>query len=429
MQEINRKEYTKILNLIHKEVIPAIGCTEPIAVALAVAKATSILQHTPHSIKVLLSPNIYKNAIGVGIPNTGMTGLPIAIALGATIGDADKGLEVLCNTNKDSVEEAKQYLASNNVSIGIDKETTDVLYIKCEARYDDLVCETIISGSHTNFTSICLNGKQLLCNTSCFGASSREEDAVLSLRKVYEFALNASCEDLEFLYEGALMNYDAASKSFSGEFGHGLGRLLQSGRHCDIFGDGILKEVLSYTSGACDARMSGAMIPVMSNSGSGNQGISASVPVLVFGRSKSKSKEEILRALAISNLTVIYIKQTLGRLSALCGCVVAATGSSCGITYLMGGGYEEISYAVKNMIGNITGMICDGAKPSCSLKVSSGVTTAMLSAVLAIEHKHISSYEGIIDEDVDKCIQNMTNIGRLGMQETDKMILKIMTTK
>jgi L-cysteine desulfidase len=175
--------------------------------------------------------------------------------------------------------------------------------------------------------------------------------------------------------------------------------------------------------------MSGAMVPVMSNSGSGNQGISATVPVVVFGREKGMSDEQLLRALALSHLTVIYIKQSLGRLSALCGCVVAATGSSCGITYLMGGGFNEVCFAVKNMVANLTGMICDGAKPSCSLKVTSGVSTAVLSAVLAIEQRHTTSLEGIIDEDVDKCIANLTNIGRNGMRETDKLILEIMTNK
>ena len=193
--------------------------------------------------------------------------------------------------------------------------------------------------------------------------------------------------------------------------------------------DTLFTKILAYTSGACDARMSGAMVPVMSNSGSGNQGISATVPVVIFGRESGVSDEKLLRALALSHLTVVYIKQSLGRLSALCGCVVAATGSSCGITYLMGGELQEVCFAVKNMVANLTGMICDGAKPSCSLKVTSGVSTAVLSAVLAMQHRHTTSLEGIIDDDVDKCIVNLTNIGRNGMRETDKLILEIMTNK
>lgn len=175
--------------------------------------------------------------------------------------------------------------------------------------------------------------------------------------------------------------------------------------------------------------MAGAMIPVMSNSGSGNQGITATLPVVVYAEDNHKSEEELIRALVLSHLTVIYIKQSLGRLSALCGCVVAATGSSCGITYLMGGNYEQITFAVQNMIANITGMICDGAKPSCALKLTSGVSTAVFSAILAMEHKCVSSVEGIIDDNVDRSIRNLTKIGSQGMNETDKLVLEIMTHK
>ena len=196
-----------------------------------------------------------------------------------------------------------------------------------------------------------------------------------------------------------------------------------------IIADNTFTHILSYTSAACDARMAGAMIPVMSNSGSGNQGITATLPVVVYAEDNNKSEEELIRALVMSHLTVIYIKQSLGRLSALCGCVVAATGSSCGITYLMGGNYEQITYAVKNMIANITGMICDGAKPSCALKLTSGVSTAVLSAILAMENKCVTSVEGIIDDDVDQSIRNLTRIGSQGMNETDKLVLDIMTNK
>ena len=191
----------------------------------------------------------------------------------------------------------------------------------------------------------------------------------------------------------------------------------------------VFSHILSYTSAACDARMAGAMIPVMSNSGSGNQGISATLPVVVFAEENGKTEEELIRALMLSHLTVIYIKQSLGRLSALCGCVVAATGSSCGITWLMGGNYNQVAFAVQNMIANLTGMICDGAKPSCALKVTTGVSTAVLSAMMAMEDRCVTSVEGIIDEDVDQSIRNLTRIGSQAMNETDKMVLDIMTHK
>ena len=234
---------------------------------------------------------------------------------------------------------------------------------------------------------------------------------------------------IEFIGEAAEKNVAAAELSFTGNYGHGLGAMLHSGVAKNIFGDTLFTNILAHTSGACDARMSGAMVPVMSNSGSGNQGISATVPVAIFAVANDVAREKMLRALALSHLTVIYIKQSLGRLSALCGCVVAATGSACGITYLMGGGFEEVSGAVKNMVANLTGMICDGAKPSCSLKVTSGVATAVLSATLAMNQRVTTSLEGIIENDVDNCIRNLTEIGRSGMSETDALILKIMTSK
>ena len=225
------------------------------------------------------------------------------------------------------------------------------------------------------------------------------------------------------------LNKAAAERSFAGEFGHCVGRTLCCDRERKVMGDSIFSRILSYTSAACDARMAGAMIPVMSNSGSGNQGIAATLPVVVYADETAADEEHTIRALVLSHLTVIYIKQSLGRLSALCGCVVAATGSSCGITYLMGGAYEQVAAAVKNMIANLTGMICDGAKPSCSMKLTSGVSTAVLSAMMAMDGHCVTPVEGIIEEDVDKCIRNLTAIGRDGMNETDRLVLGIMTHK
>lgn len=422
--------YSQIDALLHKEVIPAIGCTEPVAVSLCVAKACEALGTLPERISVALSPNIYKNAMGVGIPNTGMTGLPIAVALGAVAGRSEYELEVLKDADAAAVEQAKGYLKSAEIKIDIDRQTKQMLYIRAEVFAGDDCAVAVIEGAHTNFTLVSRNGQVLFNAEAAEGSSCSEEDeATLSLAQVYEYATTVPLEQIEWLADAERMNIGAAEVSFTGDYGHGLGRLMHNNARESIFGDTLFTKILSYTSGACDARMSGAMVPVMSNSGSGNQGISATVPVVVFGREKGVSEEKLLRALALSHLTVVYIKQSLGRLSALCGCVVAATGSSCGITYLMGGEFKEICFAVKNMVANLTGMICDGAKPSCSLKVTSGVSTAVLSAVLAIEQRHTTSLEGIIDDDVDKCIANLTNIGKNGMRETDKLILEIMTNK
>lgn len=417
----------QILTLLHREVIPAIGCTEPVAVALCVARAKEKLGKEPQRIHVDLSKNIYKNALAVGIPNTGMTGLPIAIALGATIGKSELKLEVLRDTTQDAVCYAKQYLERLQLEIEVDQDAPDVLYIHAIAEADGKTAAATIQGEHTRFVEPQENITG--CSSSDSSENSDNEVEELTLREVYNYATSVNLQDVQFLLDGAKMNMAAAERSFMNDYGHGLGRLLHSGKCASVFGDTLFTKILSYTSGACDARMAGAMVPVMSNSGSGNQGISCSVPVYMYALEHNCYEEDTLRALTLSNLTEIYIKQSLGRLSALCGCVVASTGSAVGITYLMGGRYEEITFAIKNMIANISGMLCDGAKPGCSLKVTSGVATAVLSASLAVQHSYAKADEGIVEEDIDRTIHNLTRIGSQGMQHTDDLILDIMTHK
>lgn len=426
---ITETERKRIIDLIHQEVVPAIGCTEPIAVALCVAKATETLGTKPERINVLLSANILKNAMGVGIPGTGMIGLPIAIALGALIGKSEYQLEVLKDSTPAVVEEGKRFIEEKRIHISLKENIEEKLYIEvcCEAGDDKATA--VIAGGHTTFIYIERNGEVLFQKQHTASCEKEEECLELTLRKVYDFALNTPLDEISFILETARLNKAAAERSFEGNYGHGLGKMLRGTYEHKVMGDSVFSHILSYTSGACDARMAGAMIPVMSNSGSGNQGISATLPVLVFAEENDKSEEELIRALMLSHLTVIYIKQSLGRLSALCGCVVAATGSSCGITWLMGGTYDQVSYAVQNMIANLTGMICDGAKPSCALKVTTGVSTAVLSAIMAMENRCVTSVEGIIDEDVDQSIRNLTKIGSKGMNETDKLVLEIMTGK
>jgi len=426
---MNYSEKEKILKLIKQEVVPAIGCTEPMAVALAVAKSTEILGKFPDRIEVYLSANVLKNAMGVGIPGTDMIGLPIAIALGALIGKSDCQLEVLKDLTPADVERGKEIISQKRITVTLKEDPEDKLYIEAVATKGDEKSTVIILHSHTNICFIEKNGTVLLNNKPSLMEESEEDAVDLTLRKVYDFAMQTPLDDIQFILESGQLNKNAAEQSFRSNFGHSLGKTLVGKYEKQIMGDSLLSKVLSYTSAACDARMAGAMVPVMSNSGSGNQGITATLPVVIYAEETNQPEEKLTRALLLSNLVAIYIKQYLGRLSALCGCVIAATGSSCGITYLMGGGYPEITYAVKNMIANLTGMICDGAKPSCSLKVTSGVSTAVFSAMMAMEGKFVTSVEGIIDEDVDQSIRNLTKIGSEGMNETDRMILQIMTCK
>ena len=418
-----------IIALIKREVVPAIGCTEPVAVSLCVARATELLGAKPDSVSVRLSANILKNAMGVGIPGTGMIGLPIAIALGVLVGRSEYGLEVLKDADEQAVKAGRRFIEEKRISVQLKEGITEKLYIEVTVTASGHYAEAIISGGHTTFVYMRRDDEVLLDERKPASEQDNVQDVELTLQRVYDFATTSPVEELQFILESRRLNKAAAESAFAADYGHSLGKTLRGEKEIKIMGDSIFSRILSYTSSACDARMGGAMVPVMSNSGSGNQGITATLPVVVYGEECGASEEQIIRALTLSHLTVIYIKQSLGRLSALCGCVVAASGSSCGITYLMGGGYEEVAMAVKNMIANLTGMICDGAKPSCALKLASGVSTAVLSAMMAMEHRCVSKLEGIIDEDVDTSIRNLTSIGRDGMDETDKLILNIMTEK
>jgi L-cysteine desulfidase len=425
MKENERKQ---IIALIKREVVPAIGCTEPIAVALCTAKACEALGRRPERIEILLSANILKNAMGVGIPGTEMIGLPIAVALGALIGKSEYQLEVLKECTPEAVEAGKRLIDEQVIRIALKEGISEKLYIEATCSADGHHGKAIISGGHTRFVFVEKDGEVLLDKQAAADNCADCPEPELNLRKVYDFAMETPVEDIRFILEARDLNKHAAVLSLqNGNYGHALGRTLS--RAQELMGENTFTHILSYTSAACDARMAGAMIPVMSNSGSGNQGISATLPVVVYAEEHQATEEQLVRALTLSHLTAIYIKQHLGRLSALCGCVVAATGSSCGITYLMGGTYRQISFAVQNMIANLTGMICDGAKPSCALKVTSGVSTAVLSAMLAMEQKCVTSVEGIIEEDVDKSIRNLTRIGSVGMNETDRLVLNMMTHK
>lgn len=427
------EERKEIIALMNREIIPAIGCTEPIAVALCVAKATETLGCRPERIEARLSANVLKNAMGVGIPGTGMTGLPIAMALGALVGKSEYELEVLKDADAAAVEEGKKMIDEKRIDVDLKYNITEKLYIEIEVFAGGASAMAIISGGHTRFVHISR------CGETLFSAEAKADEGVvpvaevkdpeLTLKKVWDFAMTAPIDELRFILEAKRLNMNAAYESLKGNYGHAIGKLFRSESERNVMGDTLHCQIVGMTTAACDARMAGAMIPVMSNSGSGNQGLTSTVPVAVYAEQINANEEQTIRSLILSNLTVIYIKQSLGRLSALCGCVVAATGSSCGITYLMGGGYEEVTFAVKNMIANLAGMICDGAKPSCAMKCASGVSTAVVSALMAMNNRCVKSVEGIIDDDVDKSIRNLTDIGRDAMVHTDAMILRIMTSK
>ena len=426
---INAETRAQIINLINKEVVPAVGCTEPMAVALCAAKAAEVLGCRPQKVRAQLSANILKNAMGVGIPGTGMIGLPIAIALGTLIGKSEYQLEVIKDLTPETLEEGKAFIKEQRITILRKSNIEEKLYIEVESSTETSTATVIISCAHTNIVYVEKDGNVLLDNRTTRSESCEQKDISLDLKLVYDFATTAPVGEIDFILKAKDYNLKAAEDSLKGNYGHCLGKTMDRPLSHGIFGDSIYSHIIAKTASACDARMGGAMIPVMSNSGSGNQGICATNPVVVFALENKNTEEELVRALILSHLTAIYIKQSLGKLSALCGCVVASIGSSCGITYLMGGDYDKICHSVKNMIANLAGMLCDGAKPGCSLKISSGVSTALLSAVLSMEGRFVTAAEGIVDDDVDKSIRNLTSIGANAMNLTDEMVLNIMVSK
>lgn len=426
----------KFIELIKQEVKPALGCTEPIAVALAVARSVEALDRKPSKIDVQVSANILKNGMGVGIPGTGMTGLYIAVALGAICGKSEYKLEVLKDVKDSDVEEAKKMVAENRISITV-ADTTEKLYVKAVTFSRHHVGEAIISGSHDRIVSVSFDANQIFKleeetnNDTNVSSTSLDHDFAknITIQEIYDFATKTPFEDLKFVLDCVPMNMALANEGMNKEYGLQVGKTLMSKGNHAVYGDALLTYAMGVTAAASDARMAGCMLPAMSNSGSGNQGITVTVPVIAVAQKSGASEEELARALTISHLVAIHIKGHLGKLSALCGCVIASTGSACGMVYLRKGGYNEMCSAIKNMAGNITGMVCDGAKVGCALKVASGVSCALQSAVLALDGICISSNDGIIDNDIEKTIANLGKIGSVGMQSTDDLILSIMVKK
>lgn len=434
----------EIIELIRKEVKPALGCTEPIAVALAVAKAMEIIEEncTPepdwrmgdgYNLRIEVSGNILKNGMGVGIPGTGMVGLHIAAALGAVCGRSEYGLEVLGNLNDAFIARAKKIVEQKAVSIGL-AETDHKLYVKAYAEHRDGHCAAVvIQDNHDSIVETSLDGKVLSSSGTRQDNGSPEQkstlDYKLTVREIVDFADKVAFEDIGFILESRTLNLALAKEGLNGKYGLKVGYAISLDDNREVFGGDFLCYAMSLTAAASDARMAGCTLAAMSNSGSGNQGITVTMPVIAYSLRYGTDDERLARALVLSHLIAIHIKGYLGKLSALCGCVIASTGSACGLVYLRGGDYEQICAAIKNMIGNITGMVCDGAKVGCAMKVASGVSSALQSAVLAREGICISEHDGIIEKDIEKTIRNLGRIGSVGMQNTDNMILDIMVCK
>ena len=428
---MEKQDYDRILELLHQEVKPALGCTEPVCVAIAVARAASLLGgRRPEKVEISVSANILKNAMGVGIPGTGLIGLPIAAALSVVCGKHEYGLEVLKDQTPADIEEAKKYSGEGHIDIKL-ADTRKLLYVEAVCKAGDECSRCIIEDAHDRIVYVAHNDEVLLdsrVSEKAQASSGFREDG-LTLEKIYEFATTADLADLQLMRDEIAMNKALSEEGMRGDYGLRVGKSIAMPSKSPVFGNGLMAKCMAMTASASDVRMAGGTMPAMSNSGSGNQGITVSMPVIAAAEHFGSSEEELIRALTLSNLVAIHIKSYLGKLSALCGCVVASTGSSCGIVMLNKGGIREMGYSIKNMIGNISGMVCDGAKEGCAMKVASGVSCSVQSAMLALEGICVPETDGIIDKDVEKTIRNLGEIGSRGMKETDSMILNIMVCK
>lgn len=417
-----------IIDLLKGEVVPAMGCTEPIAVALACAKARELLNGEIGSVEVLLSPNVYKNGLCVGIPNTKEVGLEIAAALGIVGGVSEKILNVLEDIEDSHLVEAKKLLNCGKVIIGI-KDTDEKVYIEANIKNNQENVNVIISNKHTNFTFVKKN-EEILLDNKVIGENKKE-----TYNFVYETPINEiikeidnmEFEEIKFMLDGFHMNKAVAHKGLEKELGMKVGASLAVNIKKGILSNDLLNTAMMFTAAASDARMSGIDMSVMSSNGSGNNGLTAILPIVAYAQKYECSDEKKAKAIAISHVINSYVKFYIGRLSALCGCAVAAsTGAGVAIGWLMGADDKQITGIVKNMIANLSGMICDGAKVGCALKLSTSAAAAIQSVLLSLNDAIVPGKNGIVGETAEETIKNLGVLSEQGMKITDTVILNIM---
>ena len=427
---LSKTEITKILDLLRSEVKAAVGGSEPMAISLAVAKATELLGCRPEKVVAKLSPKIIKNSIGVNVNGMeGAVGIPYAIALGALYGKVEAGLDVLNHVTPDMLPAAKAFIGEGRCIVK-PSHSFEIIYVEIEASANGHEAKVIIAKEATHF--IFLKADEQILHDERWDLAkeyNRNHESWLNMQMIYDFAMEAPLDQLKFLLDGARLNKDVAQMAFNGQYGLGLGKMMKGGFEERMMGQNTMPRMISYACAATDVRMSGTRTKVFCNSGSGNQGIVGTLPLLIFAEETCVSEAKLLRGLALSMLTIIYIKHLLGNMSSHCSCVIASAGSACGLAYMMGGSYETVCAAIKNEIAALTGMVCDGAKPSCTMRMSMAVNGAFQAAIMAIEGICVPSTDGIIEDSIDRSLDNLANIGRDAMLENDSMILRIITEK
>ncbi|WP_413113794.1 serine dehydratase subunit alpha family protein [Thaumasiovibrio sp. DFM-14] len=413
---------------LKKDVVPALGCTEPMSVALAAANCRQLLGQLPERMDVWVSGNLFKNGMGVGVPGTGMTGLSVAAAIGAVGGDPSGGLEVLATITAEQVDKSKTMLERIHVDV---KDVADVLYAEVIAYVGDQQAKVVICSDHTRIVLKELNGQIMLDQAE--GEIDTQlahpiDESPMTLTKVIDFALNVPLADIDFMTQAGVLNKALAVEGLNG-YGLRIGKMMTEQVDKKLLSDDLMTLAMRLSSAASDARMDGAMLPAMSNSGSGNQGIAATMPVVAAAQFLGKDDETLTRALTMSHLIAIYIKTYQNKLSALCAASTAAMGSGAAITWMLGGSVEQMAACISNMIGDVAGIICDGAGSACSMKVSTSTSVAVKAALMAVNNYGVSDNEGIVTANIDKTIANLGHLTKHGMLDTDIEIINIMRSK
>ena len=416
----------QLIALIQDQIRPAVGCTEPGAAAYAAAVAAQTLGETPERLTVSVSRNILKNAMGVGIPGTDMVGLPIAVALGALCGDAGAGLAVLHNITDEDVAQAQKLVDAQGVQVCL-SDHPQKLYIDVLAEAGEHSARTVIAGTHTNIIRIEKDGQCISTGDGTEESGAAGGGAELSLKEIDDFVRSVPSEKLSFLRECINMNSAISQEGLEHPYGLGIGQSIY-----ETLPENNSEEnyALAVTCAAADARMGGCTLPVMSSCGSGNQGLTATLPVIAVARKRGLSEEDTFRALAYSLLVTIHVKQHLGKLSALCACSVGASiGTACALTYLDGGTLQQIGHCVDNVVADVSGVICDGAKAGCALKIATGVSSAFRGSMLAMKNRNASALDGIVGHDPEASVDNLGNLCNTGMLDTDRVILDMLVCK
>lgn len=418
----------KLLETLKNGVKPALGCTEPVAIGLAAAKAKEGLEGNIRSINVKVSPNIYKNGMGVGIPGTKEVGLDFAAALGVACGDASFGLEVFKNVDEPAKERAQDFIDKDLVSVDLENKRGNFFIEAIVETVDDKgIC--LIKESHTNIVYVERNGKVLL-DEEVEGKVKEDKNKFLkdiNLQTIKDFVEGVNFSDIKFLLDGVKLNMDIAEVGLKEESGPGLGAAMNKLMEEGVMQKDIINEARVLTSAACDARMSGINMPVMSSAGSGNQGITAIIPPAIMCEHIGCDDDKLARALAFSHLTTAYIKAFTGNLSPVCACAIAAgIGASASIVWMLDGNIKQIGDAIKNMVGTLAGLVCDGAKGGCAFKLSTASSEAIIQAKLAMAGVVVGDYDGITNPDADITIKNLGKFCKEGMDSADEEIINIM---